>query len=204
MPDEVYLIELQPTSDDALPKVVDLRGLVTEMVAQGAVSDMATAIQESGSISFRENMRIMLRPNIWVGVNNSYGPSWPNWKQYLGNSEEPGFNWYHRGWFLKKGQSIKSITLAGRVNNPSVTDIKYNFTFRSGDWNNSLDSFAETDFDLVVEGEMDVSTPGHDQSLKHIDVDFTAPSDGVLMPAFRAVSSSKAVRYFYGNIVIGS
>lgn len=148
----------------------------------------------------RDNFRGYVGGNLWRGTSCSYGPATPNWSQSLGNGDTPGWNWYHKGYPIRAGETIKSLTIMGRANHASAAQMQYHWTFRTGDWNNSLDSVAETDFTDVFVGTMDTATPGAGQSRHVATADFTAPSDGVLMPCLRGSNGSTLV--FYGEIML--
>lgn len=205
MSDPKFLVELQSNDDSTPPKSLDLKQFFDEMLDElgdESIQALSEAMADAGAVPSRKvtgSFRALLRANEWRGGNNSLGASYEHMSQFQGRGDAPSWCWYHRGFMVEQGETIKSLSIWGRAS-ASLSAMKYHWTFRTGDWNNSLDSNAETEFTDVFVGEMDVSTPGNDQSKMVITSDFTAPSDGVLMPSFSIPSGSN--RYFYGDYIV--
>ncbi|MFK7942351.1 MAG: hypothetical protein AB8B85_05470 [Paracoccaceae bacterium] len=183
----------------------DSQDLPISEFAQVLVRESAGIIGGSGAQQLHQSLRVLLREGQWRGANSSYGGNYAVYQQYLGASSKPSLSWASSGFLLTAGTRVTKIIMAGRTNSNDIESMDYDFTFRHGPWNAGWDSNGETALSLAVAGNYALrgtSNDSRDQSLVEIDVDFVAPATGVLIPAFRPVTSKSSTRYWYGNMIL--
>lgn len=106
----------------------------------GAAPNRAT-INNAGRMYCYSNER-------WVtNSDDRYGPSYYQWNENCGTGNNPTIEWEHMGDLILPGTRVKSLSIAGRVNNQQVSDIEVYGLVRTPNpatrWQTGMDNDSE-------------------------------------------------------------
>lgn len=152
-----------------------------------ASSAAITAQQFAGRFYFETD-------NRWVYPAVNYGFSAENHSQSGGTGVDPGFSYKAMGIPLRQGETVSGVTIIGTTNNVEITGVEFRLYFQTGLWDGSWDTDGESTVTLIgVETEL---FPLKNVMNRYdIAANFTAPSDGMLIPVVQPSGTITARRY---------
>lgn len=140
--------------------------------------------------------------NRWNGFSASQSSNNGTFSNNGGTGVDPNVDWRDYGYFIRAGNIIKNVVIAGRTNNTEVTEIDFRLYHQTGPWTGTWDSNAETTRTTVIsQNAVGFNLP--DQKMASFNaINFTSPSDGFLLMYARPQGTITANRYLRCNVMI--
>lgn len=102
---------------------------------------------------------------------------------------------------MLSGEKLIGIEMFTRPNNNAVTACEFVLRFNTGDFTGTLDSNAEMTTNDFLTKTLDIT--GNDHKKQSLGaVNFTAPSDGYLIPCFKPTVGGTNTRYIAVNMIL--
>ena len=133
-------------------------------------------------------------PPWWGGFSQT------NLNQPAGYGADPNIAWSIIGLMIRAGERVRKLSMLGRIDVAQFDYLDFRLYYLTGPNDGSWVNQASATTTLL--GQVDIELNTFEMRSTHLEIDFTAPQDGFLIPAVKPNGTATTRRHYQMDGII--